>query len=310
VLRAGDLAPRDRVLLTLPLWHATAQDCLAAVLDCDVLTLPRADPSLVEMRRFEPTVLIATPSEALRLGQAAAEQRVDLEDGSVRLVVVCGEPGGSLGSTRRRIEDAFGARVLDVYALTELGVVGWSCLAGGGVHLDEAAFRIEALAPDGEGDAAVVDGDLGELTVTTLDQRGVSFERYRTGDLVRLRRTPCACGTTNVLAEGGILGRRGERLLVRGVELLPSSIEQVVRRHPAVVEYHLLVYQVRAECEVAVQLEVQSAVASEGDLARVAAEVGEDLRRSLGVRLEVELVAPGSLRAQDAGRRARRLSRQ
>jgi phenylacetate-coenzyme A ligase PaaK-like adenylate-forming protein len=101
-----------------------------------------------------------------------------------------------------------------------------------------------------------------------------------------------------------------ERLLVRGVDLLPTTIEHVVRRHPAVVDYRLKVYQVRGECELGVQIELDGALASEGDMARATAEVGEDLRRSLGLRLQVEAAPPGSLNDQDAGRRARRLSRQ
>src|SRR4029077_13846286 len=117
----------------------------------------------------------------------------------------------------------------------------------------------------------------------------------RTGDVVRLGREACGCGRTDVRAEGGILGRLSERMLVGGVELLPSGIEEVVRRHPAVADYHVVVYAVRGASDVSVQIETDSAIASEGDQARVAAEVSEDLKRSLGLRLECEVVVPGSL---------------
>ena len=128
--------------------------------------------------------------------------------------------------------------------------------------------------------------------------------------MVQLNHRICGCGSTSARAEGGVRGRVSERLRVRGLDLLPTSFELVVRRHPAVVDYRLKVYRVRGECEAGVQVELDGAVASEGDLARVTSEVGEDLRRSLGLRLQVEAVPPGSLHDQDAGRRARRLSRQ
>jgi phenylacetate-CoA ligase len=297
------------VLLTLPPSLASGGDCLTALLDFGVLTLSRPAADLDEVQRFAPTVLIGTPTDMMWLGRLAATRHVDLADGPIRVVVVTGEPGGSVGSTRRRIEEWFGSHCLDLYASTECGVLGWGCTANpAGLHLNEADFAIETIDPDGEG--AVSDGRLAELVVTSRKPAGVPLARYRTGDLVRLHHGACACGNASVKADGGVLGRVTERMLVRGHELLPSDIEQVVRRHPAVAEYHLRVYQVRGHCEVAVEIEPDDVIASEGDRARVAAEVGEDLKRSLGLRLQTDVVAPDSLRAQDSGRRARRLSRQ
>ncbi len=206
------------------------------------------------------------------------------------------------------IEEQFGARCLDVYHLVEAGVVGWGCTVGDAIHLNEDEFAIESIEPHGDG--PVDDGHLGELVLTTRTERGTPLVRYRTGDLAQISQATCACGSTLGRAEGGVRGRLSERFMVRGVEVLPSTIEHVVRRHPAVIEYHLLVYQVRGECELGVKIELDGAIASEGDLARVAAEVGEDLRRSLGLRLQCEVTPPGSLNDQDAGRRARRLRRQ
>jgi phenylacetate-CoA ligase len=288
-LEASGVVRGDRVALRLPTFWAIGGDCWLALLDMDVLAM--AVEHQREMAEFAPSVLIATPTDALRLATGSAD---------VRCVVVTGEPGGSLPSTRRAIEDRLGARCVDAYALTELGVVGWTCAAAtGGVHLDEDAFDVEALAD-------------GELVLSTRAPRDVMLRRYATGDLARLSRGRCACGSRWVRAEGGILGRTAERLVVRGVELLPSTIEDVVRRHPAVADFGLRVYQRGAECTVAVRIEPAAAIASEGDRARVAAEVSEDLKRSLGLRLQCDVVPPGSdgLGEQDAGRRARRLRRQ
>jgi phenylacetate-CoA ligase len=309
VFESGGVRQTDRILHALPSVSAVAQDCWLAALELGALSIGTPQPTLDEVKHFAPTVLVCTPTDALRLAHMAAEQRIELADGPITLVLVTGEPGGSISSTRRRIEDQFGARCLDVYQLIEAGVVGWGCSGrGGGIHLNADEFTIESVEPNE--DRPVGDGQLGELVITSHTERGTPLVRYRTGDLVQISGGTCACGSTSAWADGGVRGRLSERLRVRGVDLLPTSFELVVRRHPAVVDYRVKVYQVRGESEVGVQVELNGAVSSEGDLARVTSEVGEDLRRSLGLRLHVEAAPPGALNDQDAGRRARRLSRQ
>lgn len=303
------MSPADRALLALPLSWAIGADAYLALLDIGVQTRCCDGPSLDHIRDFAPTVVIDTVSDALRFAHLVARDQVDLAECAVRLVVVTGDPGGSLPVTRRAIEDRWGAACLDVYALTELGPVGWGCPSrGDGLHLNDALLHFEVLDP--ESDGPVPPGELGELVVTTPRDWASPLAKFRTGDLVRLARSACTCGG-ELLADGGVVGRVRERMLVRGRLLLPSTIEQVVRRHPAVVDFRLRTYLVHGECEILVLVEPSEAIASEGDRARVAAEVSEDLRRSLGMRLYCDLLAPGSTASdQDAGRRARRLTRQ
>jgi phenylacetate-CoA ligase len=298
------------VLLTLPLDSAVASDALLALLEMDSLTLAAGPIALAAALDAAPTVLLASLGDALRMVQSAAEARVDLVDSPLRLLVVTTEPGGSLDVTRRLLEDRWGAECLDVYALTELGVVGWGCAAhGDGIHLDDASLELQAVDPDsGE---PVGEGQLGELMLSTPADWGTPLSSFRTGDLLRMRQDVCACGRGSAWAEGGVLGRVTERLPIRGQLILPSTIEQSARRHLAVVDFALRAYELRGECEVMVQLEVTEAVASEGDRARVAAEVAEDLRRSLGIRFHCDVVAPGAISSTHiAGRRAQRLTRQ
>ncbi len=308
VLRSGGVTPADRVLLALPVRSTVGSDAYLALFDLGVLTLASDGASLSDIREFAPTVLIATVSDALRLAHLAAFEHVDLAETTVRLMIVSGEPGGSLPVTRRIIEGRWGATCLDVYALTELGIVGWGCSTrGDGLHLDDSQLTVQVLDPDG--DEAVDPSELGELVVTTPATWGTPLVNFHTGDLVRLGQDGCACGG-GAWAVGGVLGRVSDRMLVRGTVLLPSIIEQVVRRHPAVVDFQLRTFLVRGECEVLVLVETTASIASEGDRARVAAEVSEDLRRSLGLRLHCDVLAPGSPASElDAGRRARRLNR-
>jgi phenylacetate-CoA ligase len=303
------VSPADRVVLGLPVGWAIGSDAYLALLKSGALNLARAGLTLDDIRDFAPTVLISTVTDALRLGHAAALDKLDLAESPVRLVILTGEPGGSLPVTRRIIESCWGATCLDVYAMTELGAIGSGCGGrGDGLHLDNSVIDLQVLDPDG--DRAVPPGELGELVVSTPAEWGSAFTELRTGDLVRLGQARCACGGA-VWAAGGVLGRVGERMLVRGKLLLPSAIEQVVRRHPAVVDFRLRTYLVRGECEVLVLVETTPAIASEGDRARVTAEVSEDVRRSLGLRLHCDVLPPGSPACElDFGRRARRLLRQ
>jgi phenylacetate-CoA ligase len=279
-LAASDVRPIDRVLIA-----PTSASCLEGLQRLGALAIeapPNHAQRARELVRHAVTVLMCTPTDALRLAEAAATRRIDLIESPMRLVLVTGEPGGHVPSTRRRIEERFGARCVDLYARTELGAVGFDCRAQDeSLHLNEDAFIVEV--------------DDGELVVTSLGQRGMPLVRYRTGDLVRLLDEPCGCGRSFVRAEGGVLGRTDQLMRVRGIEILPSAVENIVRRHPAVTEYQLEAYQVHGECELAVEIEPDEAVATEGDRARVAAEVAHDVRRSLGLRLQCDAVPPGTL---------------
>ncbi len=222
-------------------------------------------------------MLVTTPTDALRLVEEAARSHSDLAESSVRLVVVSGEPGGSVPSTRSRIEERFAARCRDVYTLGDVGPVGWQCsVLERGVHV-YLPFEVT------DGELLLRNGD-------------------RSGDAALLTDSPaCVCGRPTVV----VLGRAEDALTVRGVAIFPSTIENIVRRHPAVNEYRLEAYHVRGECELAIDVEPDEAVATEGDRARVAAEVAEDVRRSLGLRLQCEAVPASSLPRDDP--RPRRL---
>ena len=288
VLSGTGVSATDRVLVDLSADWPIAVDCQRALAELGVAVSE-------DVARFQPSVLITTPSSALRLEQAE----------SLRIVMVTGEPGGSIGACRRLIEGRGGARCVDVYALHELGVVGWSCPEQSDcLHLDDHALRLDVLEADSE--HGVRTGDLGELVVSLSED---PTNRLRTGDLVRLSRAECACRLSSAWAVGGVLGRVSERLRVRGCDLLPSTVEQVVRRHPGVGDFRLRVYRRRgSDSAVAVELEPQDMIATEGDRSRVAAEVSQDLRRSLGLRLAVDVVPPGSI-DHDAYGRVRRVIR-
>ncbi len=231
------------------------------------------------------TVLICTPTYALHLAAVAAAQGIDLAGAAVRATIHAGEPGAGLPSTRQRIQEAWGARCYDHAGATEVGAWGFECQAQAGLHLNEGEFICEVVDPDTLEPAAE-----GELVITNLGRAGMPVVRYRTGDRVRLEEEPCVCGRLFRRQQGGIIGRIDDALIIRGVTVFPSVIENIVRHFPTVVEFAVDVRRQQALDEVEVRLEVEG---NQGD--RIAAAVGRAIRNALGLRAAVAVVPPNVL---------------
>jgi phenylacetate-CoA ligase len=240
------------------------------------------------------TVLCCTPTYALRLAEVAAQAGGDGRralGGTVRLIVVAGEPGGNIPATRARIEQAWGARVIDHHGLTEVGPVSFECLeAPGFLHVHEGEYICEVLHPvTGE---EVAEGDAGELVITNLGRVASPVIRYRTGDIAVKRLAACACGRSWMRLEGGILGRADDMINVRGVNVYPAAIEAVVRRFDEVAEFRSIVSRDGALRAIRVEVDLVSAATDRA--ARVAA-IAAALREVLGLTVHVDAVQIGSL---------------
>jgi phenylacetate-CoA ligase len=239
------------------------------------------------------TVVCCTPTYAQHLGEVARQREVDLTRSRVRLFVVAGEGGGSIPATRARIERLWpGATVFDHHGMTEAGPVTYQCPAGPGVlHVLESAYLAEVIDP--QTGAAVPPGQTGELVLTTLDRLGSPLLRYRTGDLVKPRApSTCACGRHELALEGGILGRSDDMVVVRGVNVYPSLVEEVVRGYPEVTEY-----RVQLDCRAAmteVSLEVETIEEAPG-LETLQRRLEQSFQTALNLRVPIRLLPAGSL---------------
>jgi phenylacetate-CoA ligase len=239
------------------------------------------------------TVVCCTPTYALRLSEVAAEHRPDrpLSGNSVRILIVAGEPGGSIPATRARIEQQWAARVIDHHGATEVGPLSFECLESpGSLHLNEGEYICEVLERGSQ--RAVPDGESGELVVTNLGRTASPVIRYRTGDIVVRQSTPCVCGRTWARLVGGVLARADDMVNIRGVNVYPAAIESVIRRFAEVGEFRSTVSSTGSLRSLLVEVEASVAPANGSDLV---GKVSHQLRVALGLTVPVHLVAPGTL---------------
>jgi len=233
------------------------------------------------------TILCCTPTYALHLASIAATSNIDLTKNKVKKIIVAGEPGGSIPVVRARIEQAWEATVIDHAGASELGAWGFGSADGTGLHVIETEFIAERLRfddqnPDG---VAVSDGEEAELVLTNLGRIGGPAIRYRTGDIVRGYRQhnhPCSF----LWLDGGVIGRADDMVVVRGVNIYPSSIEAMIREVEPTAEFRTIV----SHCDKMDQLEIEiEANQSAAD------QLSQLLHGRLAMRVRVTAVASETL---------------
>lgn len=239
------------------------------------------------IRSFRAEVLFCTPTYAEHLADQAERDGIDPASTDVRAIIVAGEPGGSLPEVRTRIERRWNARVVDHAGASEVGPWGIPDPEGRGLLVNEAEFIAEFLLPGSESQAEP--NEAAELVLTSLGRSGSPVIRYRTGDLVRPRRDS-AHRDGFVLLEGGVLGRVDDMLIVRGVNVFPSSIETIIRSFPEVGEYRLIAFRKGAMDAVRIELEQDRDVIE---------PVARAIELRLGLKAEVASVPSGSLPRSD-----------
>ncbi len=222
------------------------------------------------------TVICCTPTYAMRMVDVASEESIDLSSSAVRMIIVGGEPGGSIPAVRQRIETGWGARIFDHAGMTEAGAWGFECVESpGGVHVIETEFIAEVV--DADTQTAVADGQPGELVLTTLGRSTSPVIRYRTGDLVVLTRDQCDCGRCFARLEGGIQGRIDDMLFIRGNNVFPSAIEAIIRQFSEVAEFRLIADHSGGICNLCIEIETISSAMVAGLEDRIANKVRDKL---------------------------------
>jgi phenylacetate-CoA ligase len=227
-------------------------------------------------------------------------EKIDLAASKIRTVIVAGEPGGSIPSTRERLQMLWpGARVFDHHGMTETGPVTYECPAQPCVlHILESGYFAEII--DSATGRAAAPGVQGELVLTNLGRAGSPLLRYRTGDLVKCGMrsaecgidSPCRCGRHDLALEGGILGRVDDMVVVRGVNVYPSAVEEIVRTCGGVAEYRVEVSHATSLAELRLEVEPQPDCV---DLSELKDRLEKGFLKAFALRVPVTIAAPGTL---------------
>jgi phenylacetate-CoA ligase len=247
------------------------------------------------IEQLRPEAAVLTPSYAAHLAESH-----DLRDSSVERVLVAGEPGGGEPAFRARLEEAWGAQVTEAMGIGDIGISLWGeCEAQDGMHLGARGFvHAELIDPDTGAALPLEDGAAGELVLTHLRHRAAPLLRFRTRDHVRVWTSPCACGRTGPRVR--CTGRTDEMLIVRGVNVFPAAIREIVSEFAPAVSGQILVRPQAAgvKQEPPLPVSVELAQGEDVDTALVEAIQGR-LREALVVRARVELVSWGSLQRSE-----------
>jgi phenylacetate-CoA ligase len=240
------------------------------------------------------TFVCCTPTYAVRLVEEAAAAGLDLGQSSVRGLIVAGEPGGNLPTLRARMEAGWGARVFDHWGMTELGPLATECLADPG---NLAVLETECIAEiiDPQTGRPVSPGDPGELVITNLGRAGSPLLRYRTGDIVQADLSPSPGGYELLRLKGGILSRSDDMLTIRGNNIYPSALEELLRQFPAVAEYRIQVRSVKAMQHIHIEVEPTSATDTAGETPALLEKIAHTVKDRLNFQVDVTAAACGSL---------------
>lgn len=245
------------------------------------------------MTQFQPTITWTTPSYAWYLGETAEKQGIDVgQDVAIEKIFVAGEPGGSIGATKKRIEQLWNADVYDYYGLSDVfGACAGECEEKAGLHFAEDHMIVEVL--DLKTGEPVDENEEGEMVLTTVKKMARPMIRFRTGDLVKYEIDKCACGRTHKRLMG-ICGRTDDMLIIKGVNVLPSSVEPIIRENKKLSgEYRLVIDRVN-HLDV-LTIEVEGTDNYKGDPKVLERDVQCELRSVLGITPKVIVYKDGTL---------------
>ena len=255
---------------------------------------------MLAIELLEPETAVLTPSYAAHLLERASARGKDLRSSSVRRVLVAGEPGGGEPAFRAKLEDGWGAKVTEAMGIGDIGASLWGeCEEQDGMHLGARDFvHAELIDPESGEAIPIIDGAKGELVLSHLQHRAAPLLRFRTRDHVEFRTSPCPCGRTSPRVR--CLGRTDDMLIVRGVNVFPSAVREVVNAFAPRVSGNILVRPrdpgVKQEPPLPVAVELAEDASPDDELAEA---IGERLRSVLVVQARVELVPWGSLQRSE-----------
>jgi phenylacetate-CoA ligase len=301
---ASGIAAGQRIVTTYNAGPFVAGAALAAFDRIGLAQIPvgtgNTERLMLAIELLRPEAVALTPSYAAYLVEWAGEREVDLPRSSVERVLVAGEPGGGEPAFREKLEEGWGATVTEAMGIGDIGVSLWGeCEERDGMHFGARGFvHAELIEPETGLALEMDDGATGELVLTHLRHRAAPLLRFRTRDHVQVRTSPCGCGRTSPRLR--CIGRTDDMLIVRGVNVFPSAVREVVSAFAPKVSGHILVKPRAAgvKQEPPLPVSVELARGAPGDAA-LAEAIRERLRSVLVVQTRVDLVPWGTLQRSE-----------
>ncbi|MFQ6016554.1 MAG: phenylacetate--CoA ligase family protein [Anaerolineae bacterium] len=301
ILYAQGFRDRDRVFIPfgynifVAYW---AGHYAAEKIGCEVIPGGGLDTAarILKMQELKATAMMGTPTYMLGMADVARHKLgIDpARDLHIKKILCAGEPGASIPTTKKRMEEAWGAKVYDHVGATEVGGWSYECTAQpGGMHVNEALFLVE-LEDMETGELITTPGRRGKLVITTLDREAQPCIRFDTKDIAEWAAEPCPCGRTFRLTKGGVIGRADDITKVKGVLLAPSAIEEVVRGIPELSDEFEVIVTKRGDLD-DITLKVELLPGREGDRESVEARLADQLRLKTNLRYNIEFHPYNSL---------------
>lgn len=231
---ASGLGPGARIVTTYgagPFVAGAALDAFSRLSMCHIpVGSGNTERLMTAVRLLKAQAIACTPSYALHLAEWARERKINLKDSSVTNLLVAGEPGGGEPAMRAKLEELWGAKVTEAMGIGDISPSLWGeCSHQQGMHLGGRGFvHVELIDPDSGATVPLTDGARGELVLTHLRQQAVPMLRFRTRDHVMIWTEPCACGRTSPRVR--CIGRTDDMLIVRGVNVFPTAVREIVNR--------------------------------------------------------------------------------
>ncbi len=277
----------------------------AEKIGCEVIPggVLNTEARILKMRELRATATAATPSYILGMAETAQKMGINPpKDLCVRKITVAGEPGGSIPATRKRMEDAWGAKVFDQVGSTEIGHWGWECRYQTGLHVNDAFYLVE-IEDIETGEPITEPGRKGKMVITALNRFAQPCIRFDVKDIIQWKAGRCECGRTFRQVDGGVIGRTDDITKVKGVLLSPSAIEEVVRKFPQLSnEYQVIVTKTGATDDIT--LKVEYLAEYKDAIKDIEKKLSADLRITTNLGYDIEFYEQGSLpRSEGKSRR-------
>jgi phenylacetate-CoA ligase len=290
--------PEDRVLIAFP--YSTFISLWTSHYACEkigCMVIPGGGASTKErlnlMRSMKVTVLCATPTYAHRMANVAEKEGIDLSEIPLKLLHTGGEPLAAVPGSRSRLEEIWHAKAYDQYGFSEGSApAAGECSEQNGLHFTEDVILPEILNDQGE---QVAPEERGELVITNIASRTMPMLRFKTGDIVTYVDEPCACGRASIRIK--VIGRTDDMIVIKGTNLFPSMIEEMVKRCPELSsEFMTVLDEINGSYELIIQVEPKGTRKFSSDEEAAAKKrLVEMVRENLRLRPVVQVMAPGAL---------------